>query len=263
VNRKTPLFLIALALLLIPLYAGAQYAPFAIVSDTHVGASDSLYPAFIHRIEEEKIQVIIHTGDAIHSPGSSSQWARFFEITGPAKTLHLAPGNHDIRGKRSLAVYLKFFRKPYYSFSAGDTVFILLNTELPGEEGMVAKEQLAWLETELQQPFRHKFVFLHEPPYPVVPLHGLDRHDEVRDALHRLFVKKSVSLVVSGHDHMYKRTTRDGIMYVIAPATRAQSPLSPQNGVPGYIVTSRKGDGFSFTVKDIQGNVREGFSLAR
>jgi predicted phosphodiesterase len=263
VSRKTPLFLIALALLLTPLYVWAQHAPFAIVSDTHVGVSDSLYPEFIHRIEEEKIQVIIHTGDAINSPGSSGQWARFFEITGPAKTLHLAPGNHDIYGKRALAVYLKFFAKPYYSFSSGDTVFILLNTELPGEEGMVAKEQLVWLETELQQPFRHKFVFLHEPPYPMMALHGLDRHNEARDALHRLFVKKGVSLVVAGHDHIYDRTTRDGIVYVIAPATRAQPRFSPQNGAPGYIVTTRKGDGFSFTVKDIQGNVRERFSVTR
>jgi 3',5'-cyclic AMP phosphodiesterase CpdA len=261
VNRKTPLFLIAFVLLLIPLHARAQQAPFAIVSDTHLGASDSLYPALIQRIEEEKIQVIIHAGDAIDSPGSSSQWARFFEITGPAKTVHLAPGNHDIHGKRSLAVYLKLFARPYYSFSTGDTLFILLNTELPGEEGMVAKKQLVWLETELQRPFRHKFVFLHEPLYPVVFLHGLDRHTEARDALHRLFVKNGVSLVVSGHDHIYNRATRDGILYVIAPAVRAV-PLFPlQNGDPGYIVATRKSDGFSFTVKDMQGNVREGFSL--
>jgi 3',5'-cyclic AMP phosphodiesterase CpdA len=257
------LFLIALALLLIPLYAWAQMAPFAIVSDTHVGACDSLYPAFMHRVEEEKLQVIIHTGDAIDSPGSSSQWARFLEITGPAKTLHLAPGNHDIHGQSSLAVYLKFFAKPYYAFSTGDTVFILLNTELPGEEGMVANEQLAWLKTELRQPFRYKFVFLHESLYPVTPYHGLDRHSEARDALHRLFVKKGVSFVVAGHNHIYDRTTRDGIVYVIAPATRSHPLFPSQNGGPGYIVATRKGDGFFFTVKDIQGNVREEFSVTR
>jgi len=263
VNRKTSSFLIVLALLLIPLRAWAQHAPFAIVSDTHVGAGYSLYPAFIHRVEEEKIQLIIHTGDAIDTPGSLRQWGLFFEITGPGKRLHLAPGNHDIHGKGSLAVYLKFFSRPYYSFSDGDTLFMLLNTELPGEEGAVAGEQLAWLETELQRPFRYKFVFLHESLYPAVSLHGLDRHSEARDALHRLFVQKGVSLVVAGHDHVYDRTMRDGIVYVIVPATGGQRWLFSKNGDPGYILAIRNGAGFSFTVKDIQGNVREAFSVTR
>lgn len=262
-NRKVCSFLIFVALLLIPLLAWAQQTPFVIISDTHVGARDSLYADFMHRIEEEKIQVVIHTGDAIETPGSLRQWARFFEITGSDKKLHLAPGNHDIYGKRSLAVYLRFFPKPYYSFSEGDTLYVLLNTELPGEEGMVAKEQLAWLQTELQRKFRYKFVFLHEPLYPAVPSHGLDRHEEARDALRRLFLQNSVSLVVSGHDHIYDRSMRDGIVYVIAPAVRGQRRFFTKNEDPGYILAIRNGNGFSFTLKDIQGNVRDVFSVAR
>ncbi len=262
-KRKTCSFLIAVALLLIPLSAWAQHAPFVIISDTHVGARDSLYPDVMRRIDEEKTRVIIHTGDAIETPGSLRQWARFFEITGPDKKLHLAPGNHDIYGKRSLAVYLRFFPKPYYSFSDGDTFFILLNTELPGEEGMIAKEQLTWLRAELQRPFRYKFVFLHEPLYPAVPFHGLDRHDEARDTLHRLFVQNSVSLVVSGHDHLHDRTMKDGIVYVIAPMTRGQHRFFTKNEDPGYILATRNGNGFSFTLKDIQGNVKDVFSVTR
>ena len=48
--------------------ARAQYPVFAIVSDSHVGAGNSVYPAFIRAIEEEKIEMIVHTGDAIEHP---------------------------------------------------------------------------------------------------------------------------------------------------------------------------------------------------
>ena len=52
-------------------------------------------------------------------------------MTGPAKKLYLAPGNHDIHGAASLSVYLRYFPKPYYSFAEGDTLFVLLNTDCP------------------------------------------------------------------------------------------------------------------------------------
>ena len=256
-NRKVTTFFIFL--ILIPLFSWAEYAPFAIVSDTHVGASDSLYPAFIQRMEKEQIKVIIHTGDAIQFPGDVHNWGTFFDIKGPLITLHLAPGNNDISGKMSLEVYLKFFSKPYYSFSDGDTLFILLNTELPGEESMIQGKQLAWLEEELQRPFRYKFVFLHKPLFPVIFHHGLDRYEKARDSLHRLFVQNGVSLVVAGHDHIYHRTINDGIVYVIMPPARGKVPPFTENGGPRYIVTTRKNNRFSLAVKDIRGNVMDEF----
>ena len=249
---------------LFSLSAGAEYAPFAIMSDTHVGMRNSVYATFIHAVEEQNIHVIIHTGDAIHKPGNASQWTSFLEITGSDKTLHLAPGNHDIRGEKSLAVYLTFFPRLYYSFSDGDTLFVLLNTELPGEEHRITGEQLAWLETELQQPLRYKFVFLHEPLYPVIPYHGLDRHKKARDALHRLFVQNGVTLVVAGHDHIYKRSAKDGITYVVAGAEGGRLHFLAKNGeFFDYTVATRIDDHYFFVVKDMDGDTRDEFSVAR
>jgi len=258
--------IIALALFLVPLFVQAQqYIPFAIISDTHIRAgNNTVYPAFLHKMEGQKINLIIHTGDAIGTPGSASQWTRFLELTGSGKTLHLAPGNHDIRGEASLAVYLRFFPKPYYSFSDGDTLFVLLNTELPEEEGRITGEQLAWLKTELEKPFRYKFVFLHEPLYPLLPEHGLDKYKEARDNLHRLFVTKGVLLVVSGHDHIYGRTTKDGIRYVTAATLGGWLPSSMKSSdVFRYITAARKGDGYSFIVLDMDDNTKDQFTIGR
>ena len=263
-KNKRRSVLIALALLLLPLFVRAEYAPFAIISDTHIGFQESVYAAFIRAVEQQKIEVIIHTGDVINRPGDAMQWARFLQITGPGKTVHVAPGNHDINDKESLAVFLTYFVKPYYSFSDGDTLFILLNTELPGQRSRIVGEQLAWLEAELQRPFRYKFVFLHEPLFPAVYLHGLDRHKAARDRLHRLFVQTGVSLVVAGHDHLYDRKVRDGITYVIAGGGGGQLAYFVTNGdFYHYIVATRRDDGYSFTLKDIKGNTRDQFSIDR
>ena len=263
-KNKRRLLCIALVILFLPLFARAEYAPFAIISDTHIGLNESVYIAFIRAVEEQKIQVIIHTGDAINRPGDSMQWARFLQITGPGKTVHLAPGNHDIDDKESLAVFLTYFSKPYYSFSDGDTLFVLLNTELPGQRSRIVGAQLTWLEAELQRPFRYKFVFLHEPLFPVVSLHGLDRHKAARDRLHRLFVQTGVSLVVAGHDHLYDRKVRDGITYVIAGGGGGQLPFFMHNSdFYHYILATRRDDGYSFTLKDIKGNTRDQFTIDR
>jgi 3',5'-cyclic AMP phosphodiesterase CpdA len=260
-SRKILLF-ISLFLVLFPFALRAEITSFAIISDSHIGFRESVYASFIRAVEEQEIEVIIHIGDAINRPGSAGEWTRFFEITGPGKILHLAPGNHDIHGKASLGEYLKLFPNPYYSFSDGDTLFVLLNTELPGEESTVSGEQIVWLEKELQQPFKYKFVFLHEPPFPVVPLHGLDRHTAARDRLHRLFLENRVSLVVSGHDHLYDRSTKQGITYVIAGGGGGRLWfLSEKGNFFHYIVAARSNGSYSFIVKDMDGKKRDQFSI--
>jgi 3',5'-cyclic AMP phosphodiesterase CpdA len=265
-ESKVAAIIVCLALILIPLYSMAQHqAPFAIISDTHIRTgTNSVYSAFLQKIEKEKINHIIHVGDAIDAPGSTVQWTKFLELTGPDKTLHLTPGNHDIRGDKSLAVYLHFFQTPYYSFADGDTLFVFLNTELTGEEEKIAGKQLAWLKTELEKSFKYKFVFLHEPLYPLIPGHGLDKNADERDSLHHLFVTKGVSLVVSGHDHIYGRTTKDNILYVTVATLGGQiPPYMIRSEVFRYVTTTRNGEGYSFTVRDMEGNAKDRFTISR
>jgi 3',5'-cyclic AMP phosphodiesterase CpdA len=248
----------------LPLLVLAQVTRFAIVSDSHIGSADSQYPAFIRLMEEQKINIIFHAGDAIHNPGNMKQWAKFFEVTGEGKTLYLVPGNHDVNGKQSLAAYLKYFPKTYYSFADRDTLFILLNTELPGETGRIMGEQLEWLKGELDKPFRYKFVFLHEPLFSLLSGHGLDRHPTDRDQLHRLFVQKGVALVVSGHDHLYLRREKGGITYIIAAAAGGNLNHFPKDSdFFRYIVATRKNGGYSFVVKDMGGGEKDEFTLER
>jgi predicted phosphodiesterase len=255
---------ISAILLLLPLCLWAQLQPFAVIGDTHVGSKGSAYQTFIDALDKQGIDVIFHLGDAIDHPGSEAQWAEFQRITGPGKTVYLVPGNHDIDSRRSLAAYLKLFHQPYYSFSEEDTLFLLLNTELPGERGMVTGEQYAWLEGELRRPFRYKFVFLHEPLFPAFAGHGLDKYPETRDRLHDLFVRTGVSLVMAGHDHLYRRDVKEGVTYVIASGGGGRLYFSSLTGGFLHYVIGTKGDkGYSFVVKDMAGEVRDRFAIER
>ncbi len=249
----------------LPLPMGAHYPPFAIVSDTHIGARNSVYPDFIRIMDALNIETIIHTGDVINKPGSVRQWKKFFETTGPKKILHVAPGNHDIRFNGSREVYAQFFPSQYYSFSRGDTLFLMLSTVLPRQRSRIAGGQLKWLGNQLRRRFRFKFVFLHEPLFPALPLHGLNVFRKARNNLHQLFVENRVNLVVAGHNHLYRRSTRDGVTYVVTGNTGGKVypfGLISRNGTSfRFIVGTRMNGHYDLEVRDMEGNVKDEFSV--
>ncbi|MCX7966152.1 MAG: metallophosphoesterase [Syntrophorhabdaceae bacterium] len=247
-------------------YAWAELNTFVIISDTHVGSADSVYDEFISTIEKQNINVIMHAGDAIHNPGKKSEWKKFFEITGNDRKVYIAPGNHDINDVRSMKIFLNFFSEPYYSFADNDTLFIFLNTELPHEKGKITGEQLEWLKKELLRDFKLKFVFIHRPLFPIFAGHGLDRSKKERDELHRIFEKNGVSLVISGHDHLYNRSLKDGITYIICAGAGGQNHFPAFNNAKyyfRYILAKRVEKGYTFLVKDLSGDTGDEFQIIK
>ncbi len=241
---------------------------FAVIGDTRVGRTDDTYTAFIRQVEKDGIKTVINVGDAIDSPGREEQWAKFLSITGTEVTLYVAPGNHDVNNRHSLAIYTKMLGKePYYSVPRGDTLLIFLNTELPGQEVKITGQQFEWLEKELARDFSYKFVFLHRPvfPSPIGTGYGLDRNPADRNRLHQLFVKDGVALVMAGHEHLYNRSERDGIEYVITGGGGA--PLyaftQEQGGFLHYIVAKKGNEGYFFRVVDFKGNLQDEFSVKK
>jgi 3',5'-cyclic AMP phosphodiesterase CpdA len=255
------LSLILLSLLPFAVAGRAERATFAIISDTHVGTRNSVYPAVIHALDRQKVEMIIHTGDAVNKGGSRAQWERFFKITGRGKRLHLAPGNHDLRRAGGYEQYSHFFPETYYSFEEEGTLFFILNTELPHEEGRITGRQFEWLKKELDKPGFYKFVFLHEPLFPLVRFRGFDRHRRERDRLHNLFRDNGVSLVVAGHDHFYSRMVKDGITYVIAPGLGGKFFVPRGKGSFRYILASRMNGRYAFDVVDLSGGLHDHFFI--
>lgn len=205
---------------------------------------DALNPAFV-----------VSNGDSVYGSSDNARLkTQYEEYADTIKSLlkakvYLTLGNHDILGSKANQ---DFFEKGlgglYRSFDRGNSHFIILDTEVVGEENRIAGKQLEWLKQDLDKSRRakHKFVFMHRPMYPVDGHTGqcLDAHPKERDELHAMFVRNHVTAVFAGHEHLFDQMTKDGVRYVITGG--ASTLLFPSFLGTGdynhFVLVSVKGD---------------------
>lgn len=138
-------------------------------------------------------------------------------------------GNHEVSGPiensgtENYASGVKNFgdffglKDPLYSFSYGNAHFIALDWIKASE----SPKRLAWLKKELKSAKgKHIFVFKHRPYYTV----GSKSYNDVAGistVITKLFAKHKVTAVFSGHDHLYYRTLRDNVNYIVSAGAGA------------------------------------------
>lgn len=202
-----------------------------------------MFPRIVARMAEFDPDFVLGTGDYIYGAADQAtlqaQWYEFFIALKPLQAREQtyfvpATGNHDIRGGVGRRLFVEYFQRTYFSFDMGGSHFIVLDTEEPGKESRIADEQRIWLKKDLAsaQNAWHIFVALHRPFWPTGPHKGdsLDKYPEERDGLHGIFAQHKVSCVFQGHEHIYHRTTRDGVEYIITGGAGAPLYASPENG---------------------------------
>jgi 3',5'-cyclic AMP phosphodiesterase CpdA len=100
----------------------------------------------------------------------------------------------------------------YYTFVRNDVRFVVLDSS------SLDPPQIHWLDRTLsnaQEPW--KIVYLHHPLYSDGGRHGGSA--DLRVTLEPMFVKWGVSVVYSGHDHIYERfKPQNGIVYFVSGA---------------------------------------------
>ena len=138
---------------------------------------------------------------------------RFFDYTLPNSTTYPQTGATGL----------------YYSFSYGNSFFVVLDTNDATSSGGLGEKQLAWLTAELQAAnantsIKHIFVLMHKSMYSC----GSHTKDpeilKMKEQLVPLFADNNVDIVFSGHDHTYsitnkldrdgKVTTGKGVLYI-------------------------------------------------
>jgi hypothetical protein len=167
---------------------------------------------------------VIMLGDNLYGRQEPEDFVAKFET--PYKPLldagvkfYAALGNHDKQTNR--------FYKPwnmngerFYAYTKKNVRFFVLDSDY------MDPKQLQWIEGELKNSRDDwKVAYFHHPLYSDGGRHGSE--DDLRGTLEPLFVKYGVSVVYSGHDHIYER-------------------LKPQNGVAYFVSGSggqlRRGD---------------------
>jgi tartrate-resistant acid phosphatase type 5 len=122
-------------------------------------------------------------------------------------------GNHDWMDPGARA-YLDYFTLPgnerYYEFAWGPVHLFALDSMPDEPDGIEpTSKQAAWLREGLAaatEPW--KLVVLHHPPFSSGP-HGST------PALQWPFREWGASAVLAGHDHIYERILRDGMVYFV------------------------------------------------
>lgn len=248
---------------------------FVVFGDTRAGdpACDAVYQKVLAAALERKPAFIVNIGDQIDKPGNIEHWKRFWELSKSVAVPHfLTVGNHDIHVEveESEDTYKAQVDLPgnelYYFFVAGNSLFVVLDSTIKGEDKRITGEQFKWLEQTLAASRqKHTFVFVHHPLYPEKGKgkhHGnsLDRYKEDRDRLQALFVKHRVTAVFAGHEHLYLKKTVDGIPHIIAGGGGAPLYAKDEDGgFHHYVLVTVDGNKVSGEVVDVNGKRRDGF----
>ena len=208
---------------------------FVVYGDTRDG--HNTHRRLVDLIMAQRPQFVLQTGDLVAYGGDKALWRIYDDITKPLRetgvTIYPSRGNHDLGGpgyeQRVPVTVASSGSKFYYSFDLGDCHFASVDCFEPNAPGT---PQYRWLESDLaaaQKTARHTFVFFHVAPYSIGDGHGSDV--KLRKRICPLFAKYGVRAVFNGHEHIYYRTTRDGVPYIIAGGGGA--PLygaDPRNG---------------------------------
>jgi len=243
---------------------GVNFAVFGDNRGGKDGLQPEVFPRLVRQMAALNPEFVIGTGDYIYGAGSQDtlryQWNEFFRAMAPLQdrkpTYFVpAPGNHEIAGGAGNALFVQYFRRLYFSFDRGGSHFIILNTEVPGQESRIADQQRIWLKKDLAAAANaaHIFIALHRPFYPVGAHRGdsLDMYPTERDGLHRIFAQHRVTCVFAGHEHLYNRQTRDGVTYIITGGGGAPLYAEPEDG-GFYHFLSVKADRLGYNIDVIR-----------
>ena len=175
--------------------------------DPLVAKCDSLAPTFV-----------ILTGDMVASPGAKEYDRLEQQIGKFARKTPCWPcfGNHEGGGADALKYFTAFYGidSRHFSFDFRNARFI--GVDAP-DHSVPGPAELELLEQQLaagQKAGKLLFVWQHCPPYTVGSKSKAECPNEPT-ALTRLCQKYGVVAHFTGHDHIYYRTKRDGVNYII------------------------------------------------
>jgi 3',5'-cyclic AMP phosphodiesterase CpdA len=206
------------------------------LSDTHFGHDRGESVERARRVLDAVLRmdprpdVLVHTGD-VADHGRPDEYAEAVQVLsaweGP---MAVCPGNHDVRGP-----YIDAFLEgaagasrgwANRSHSIGGARFLMLDSlvdEVAGvrqDHGVLAPEQLAWLDAELAWDARPTFVGLHHPPVSI----GVGLMDPIM-----LTDPDCLADVVDRHEHVV--ATLVGHAHTMAVSTFAGRPVLVGGGV--------------------------------
>jgi len=218
--------------------------------------SVKIFENLIKRVNKEDILFAIDVGDLVYDGGKEK--FRFFvnQIKRFNRPLLTAIGNHELR-ENGRANYYNLFGRFYYSFSIGNSYFIILDD---ANEKNLDPWQMDWLIDELKrsQDYKYRFVFMHVPLYdPRIGKYKVGH--SLKDlpfakSLNDIFDKYNVTMLFTSHIHGYYRGIWGKTPYIITGGAGAKlAGPDPQHNFYHYIKTDVSDNGIKYKLVKIKG----------
>ncbi len=203
---------------------------FAHMSDVHSNPNVAEYVAEIDAFGAE---FIFDTGDQVSEGNSIPEWAEYFNqglSVYSKRGLFPTFGNHqymidkfpyiDPKAETAMEVFANPGAEKWYTFFYSDCQFFVLDANYRTNPD-VTFVQLGWLEDKLKEATDGvddpKFIIagFHQPAFSSGP-HAweIDQTFWVKKAFVSKFEKYGVDLVLNGHEHMYERSEKGGVVYI-------------------------------------------------
>ncbi len=215
---------------------------FAVMGDNK--NSFSTFQAILRDLDTktDRLAFAIDIGDLVFD-GAQEKYRVFYDqIKNEELPFLVAIGNHDIR-EEGRAIYYELFGPFYYSFTVGNSYFIVLD-----DANMIRFDppQIAWLRQELEKSrsYTHLFVFFHVPLRDPreASSHSLLDKGQVDEML-ALFREYRVTRIFASHIHGYFTGEWDGVPYTITGGAGAELlGTDPNHYFYHYVVVDVDGD---------------------
>lgn len=189
------------------------------------------------------VDFVLHAGDIVDRGEIFEQWQFLDNAMGDVfsnKVQGITIGNHDntdqgIQFENTFSGWRNGLSntRTYY-FEIGHVIVVALDTESPE----YYEAQKSWLaDTMNQSQATFKIVMMHRSAYP------MKYYEPWIEAFSQVFEKVDVDLVLSGHDHIYSRTTmedgvqvdvNEGVTYVSAGSSSGSKFYDEDRSIDRY-----------------------------
>jgi hypothetical protein len=164
---------------------------------------------------------VLTTGDNFYGPDGVATDGNYYDpeeclYSHPQHQWRAAWGNHDYEGLSTESVLGSPSQPKYYSWTAGGVAFFVYD----GSD--ITADQSDWLlDAVCSSTADVKIIYGHQSPYST-GRHGSDL--EVREMVHPVARDCGVRLVLSGHDHVYERSSPiEGVTYIVTGGAGADT----------------------------------------
>ena len=235
------------------------------ISDTHILAKSADEAEGAARAENlrrcvadinrQGVDVVVHTGDSVHH-GAAEEYAHLHEIVADLEApFFLVPGNRD----RHHVLRDAFVRHSHlqgngdhlhYAIEDLPIRLVALDSVDAGErKGVFCAQRLAWLEETLgREPDRPTILFMHHPPFDIVPHYvgGYRRPQEADDLAAVVSRNPQVMRLLCGHVHRSHLVRWGGTVATTMPSVAVDLRKDVDaaiEGAPLYLLHVTSSDG--------------------